>query len=308
VTGRVLNPEGLAATRFVPFADSTELLADPEALQRRRAGDGYVFVRDVVPQEIVGPIFDGAAEVLERWGAAARDGRELRWSGRELPSYDPLPLYELPALEELIAADALAPVSERLYGRPVWVGKNVIFFFALPDDPAYITPPHRDAFGRAWFGEGDYCTLWVPLAPIAFADGGLALQPGTHRDPIPEYGDERNDELPEYRGRRQEGRVPRQARRAAVGPGTGNRGPKINAGHGLRLTIRDDEWLTGAFEPGDALFFSADMIHCGLPLKSDTVRLSIAARVYPGEGERPHQIPLGERLRRERAQISATAQ
>jgi hypothetical protein len=302
---RPLNPESLASTRFVPFADSTDLRDDPARLRIRRSEDGYVFLRDVVQSAVVEPLFDQVADVFERWGVAERDGRELRWSGRELASYDPLPLYELPALELLIGDDALSPLCERLYGRPVWVGRNVIVFFALPDDPAYITPPHRDAFGRAWFGDGDYCTLWLPLAPIAFADGGPALLPGSQRDPIPEYGDERNDELPEYRGRRQEGRVPREARRAAVGPGTGRRGPKINAGHGLRLTIRDDEWLTGAFEPGDALFFSADMIHCGLPLRSDRLRVAIAARVYPGDGERPHQIPLAERLRRERAELSS---
>ena len=302
MSGRLLTPATLAETCFLAYADSTVLLADAAALQRRRNEDGYVFARGVVPSAIIEPLYEQAAGVLVRWGVAERDGRILRWTGVELPDYDPLDLYSLPALEELSAADGFAPICERLYGRRVWVGKNLIFFFALPDDPAYITPPHRDAFGRAWFGEGDYCTLWVPLAGIDFADGGLSLLPGSHRDAIPEYGDERNDELPEYKGRRQIGRIPRAERRASLGAG---RGPKINAGHGLRLSIRDDEWLTGAFEPGDALFFSADMIHCGLPLRSDTIRVSIAARVYPGEGERPHQIPLGERLRRERAQLSS---
>jgi ectoine hydroxylase-related dioxygenase (phytanoyl-CoA dioxygenase family) len=203
---------------------------------------------------------------------------------------------------EVIVDDGFAAISTQLFGGPVWVGRNLIFFFALPDDPAYITPPHRDAFGRAWFGEGDYNTLWVPLAPIAFADGGLSLLPDSHLDDIPEYGDERNDELPEYRGRKQIGRLPRSARRAGLAPGSG---PKINAGHGLRMTVRDDEWLAGSFEPGDGLFFSADMIHCGLPCRSDTVRLSVVARVYPGDGPQPHQIPMGERLRAERAELAA---
>jgi hypothetical protein len=301
MTERPLSPATLADTRFLTYTDSTPLLASPEALQQRRAADGYLVARGVVAPGIVEPLFEQAAAVLTRWGVAERDGRELRWSGLELPAYEPLELYELAAVEELSRSDGFAEVCERLYGGPVWVGKNLIFFFALPDDPAYITPPHRDAFGRAWFGEGDYCTLWVPLAPIAFGDGGLSLKPGSHRDPIPEYGDTRNDELPEYRGRKQLGRVPRQKRRAALGAG---QGPKINAGHGLRLTIRDDEWLAGAFEPGDALFFSADMIHCGLPCRSDTIRLSIAARVYPGSGEKPHQISLGERLRQERETLS----
>jgi phytanoyl-CoA dioxygenase PhyH len=304
---RVLTPETLAKTRFREFTDSTALLDDPEALQRRRRADGYLFARGVVPPSIVEPLFEQAAEVLAGWGVAERDARELGWTGRELPAYDPLPLYTLPAVEELSATDGFAPVCERLYGDRVWVGKNLLFFFALPDDPAYTTPPHRDAFGRAWWGHGDYCTLWVPLAPIRLAEGGLALQAGSHRDEIPEYGDERNDELPEYKGRKQLGRVSREQRRAAVGPGTGKRGPKINAGHGLRITLREDEWLAGSFEPGDALFFSADMVHCGIPSKSDAVRLAIAARVYPGSGPRPHQIALGERLREERAVLSSTA-
>jgi hypothetical protein len=301
MTERPLTPSTLAETRFVPYSDSTPLLEEPSALQERRADDGYLFARGVVPPEIFEPLFEQAASVLTRWGVAELDGRELRWSGVELRAYDPLELYELPAVEELSKSDGFAEICERLYGSPVWVGKNLIFFFALPDDRAYITPPHRDAFGRAWFGDGDYCTLWAPLAPIAFGDGGLSLQPGSHRDPIPEYGDTRNDELPEYRGRKQLGRVPREQRRAALGAG---RGPKINAGHGLRMTIADDEWLAGSFEPGDALFFSADMIHCGLPCRSDAVRLSIAARIYPGSGEKPHQISLGERLRQEREQLS----
>jgi hypothetical protein len=298
---RVLTPATLAETRLVPYADSTALLDDAAQLQARRSEDGYVFVRGVVSPALVDTLFDQASAVLERWGVARRDGRELRWSGVELPAYDPLDLYTLPAVEALSREDGFAEICERLYGAPVWVGKNLIFFFALPDDPAYITPPHRDAFGRAWFGDGDYCTLWVPLAPIAFGDGGLALQAGSHRDPIPAYGDERNDELPEYRGRKQLGRVPRDQRRASLGAG---KGPKINAGHGLRMTIEDDAWLAGAFEPGDALFFSADMVHCGIPCRSDLVRLSIVARIYPGSGPRPHQIPLGERLRQERAALA----
>jgi hypothetical protein len=301
VSARPLTPAALAETSFRPYTDSTSLLADPEKLQRRRAEDGYLVVRDVVPAAIRDPLFDQAAGVLERWGVAERDGRELRWTGRELPSYDPLDLYGLPAIEELARTDGFSELCERFYGGPVWVGKNLLFFFALPDDPAYITPPHRDAFGRAWFGDGDYCTLWAPLAPIAFADGGLSLKPGTHLDDIPEHGDPTNDELPEYRGRKQTGRLPRSERRARLGEG---QGPKINAGHGLRLTIAHDEWLAGAFEPGDAIFFSADMIHCGLPFRSRTVRLSVVARVYPGTGPKPHQIPLGERLRQEREELS----
>lgn len=300
MTERPLTPAGLAQTRFVPYADSTGLLTDADALKRRRAEDGYLFVRDIVPAELRDPVFEAAAAVLVRWGVAVREGSELRWSGVELPAYDPLDLYGLPEMEELSRSDALAWLCERLYGAPVWVGKNLLFFFALPDDPAYATPPHRDAFGRAWFGEGDYCTLWLPLAPIAFADGGLSLQPGSHLDEIPEYGDTRNDELPEFKGRKQTGRLPRSQRRAKLGAG---QGPKINAGHGLRMTIRDGEWLAGAFEPGDALFFSADMIHCGLPFTSETVRLSLVARVYPGSGPKPHQIPLGERLRQERNEL-----
>jgi hypothetical protein len=303
VTQRWVTPATLAEARFVPYVDSTGLLDSTAALQARRAEDGYLFVRGVVPAAVRGPLFEQAAEVLARWGVAKRTGAELRWTGVELPAYDPLDLYSLPAIDALARSDGLAALNERLFGAPVWVGKNLLFFFALPDDPAYLTPPHRDAFGRAWFGNGDYCTLWVPLAPIAFGDGGLALKAGSHLDEIPEHGETRNDDLPEYKGRKQLGRIPREERRAKLGAG---QGPKINAGHGLRLPLRDDEWLTGAFEPGDALFFSADMIHCGLPLRSQTVRLSLVARVYPGSGPRPHQIPLGERLRQERAALSTT--
>jgi hypothetical protein len=47
------------------------------------------------------------------------------------------------------------------------------------------------------------------------------------------------------------------------------------------------------------------MIHCGLPCRSDAVRLSLVARVYPGDGPQPHQISMGERLRGERAALSS---
>jgi hypothetical protein len=300
---RWVTPATLAEVRFAQYRDSTALLGSAAELQARRAEDGYVLVRGVVPAAVRDPLFDQASQVLMRWGVAERAGAELRWTGVELPEYDPLDLYSLAAVEDLSRTDGLAALCARLFGAPVWVGKNLLFFFALPDDPAYLTPPHRDGFGRAWFGEGDYCTLWLPLAPVAFREGGLALKAGSHLDDIPEHGDTRNDHLSEYKGRKQLGRVPRDERRARLGPG---QGPKINAGHGLRLPLNDDEWLTGAFEPGDALFFSADMIHCGVPFRSRTVRLSIVARVYPRSGPKPHQIPLGERLRREREALSTT--
>ena len=45
---------------------------------------------------------------------------------------------------------------------------------------------------------------------------------------------------------------------------------------------------------------------CGLPLKSETVSLSLVARVYPGKGPKPNQIALGERLRAEREELLST--
>jgi hypothetical protein len=162
--------------------DSRDHVDDPQALQARFEHDGCLLVRQAIASSWLARITEQAVEVLERSGVARRDDG-WRWTGRPMPHIDDLGLNEIEGLSQLVrqvddGSIPLAAAVTRACGRPMQLWRLPYFVVGVPDDAAYVTPPHQDNFAVA--GE-DRRRVWFPLTDIPSGDGGLAVVPGTHR-------------------------------------------------------------------------------------------------------------------------------
>lgn len=261
-----MKNSGLAALKAIRpgrLAAADELLADRAALDRRYRADGLLYLRGVIDPELLRPVRDQVGGVLERWRVARRVGHEFLWTGVPLgpesdeqhagPRFNLRELHDLPALRALSAQNArgagpLKSLADAIYGCPTEVSGFLWIFVSIPDDSAFVTPPHEDDIRP----EVDNRRLWMPLTDIEFADGGLAFALGSHA-----AGSRHRVALPGYRMRS---------------------GPDPVA-IGTPFEEVTQPWATASFSRGDAVMFHSHAVHAGLPHVSDRVRMALSAFV-----------------------------
>ncbi len=299
--------QAVGRTTFVRTRTQAALLDDPTALQAHDARDSYLFVRDIVPAEAPAMIFDSAAGVLVRWESPSATGATSpRWTRPGAAgSYDPL---DLPGfeMEELSRTDALAGICERLYGNASggWEEPALHSSRSLATQHASRRPiaMRSAAPGSA---TGDCSKLWLPLAPVAFADGETlaASRHAPGRDPRVRRHAQR--QLPEFKGAsKSRPPAPRSERRAKLAP--------AEYEDQRRPRAADDDPGRRMASPGRsagrrALLQRRHDPAAGCRSRSETVRLSLQWRgCIRSRGQKPHQIPLGERLRQEREELLST--
>jgi hypothetical protein len=254
---------------FVQLRSSNALLDDQSALDRRYREEGALFFRAAIDPNVLRPIRDQVAGVLERWSVARWENDDLVWTGVPLPDFDRRELHDLPALNALSEANGdgsspLKTLADAVYSRPTSVSRALTLFAIIPDDPAHTTSPHRDnisgGFANPERQDADYRRLWLPLTNIAFGDGGLAVALGSH------------GEL-----------------------------------SGTLVETTKEPWATASFELGDALFFHARTLHAGIPFKSHRIRIAVAPMIalegHPHEFNRT--VPESEDDRDECSRIAA---
>ena len=149
-----------------PFLDSTDLAADPDALNERLAAEGYLFVRALLPRAAV-------LDVRRECRAVAAAGGWLDSAhpvddGVANPAAactDPEPryvevfrrLYVLEALHALKHHPAIVGFFERLFGEPVLVHPLFVMRNIFPQRPPPTrttctsrAPPRRTRCGSPW--------------------------------------------------------------------------------------------------------------------------------------------------------------
>lgn len=237
---------------------ANDILNHAQALAARYAHDGCLLVREVLGTAEIEALTEQAAAALQRWGiaSAAPHQDELRWNGTPLGCRDPDDLDTIPALTTLIdgfntPTQPLRGVIDRICGHPMHLWRNAYLFTAIPDDPAYVTRPHQDAFALS--ATGDYRRVWVALTAIPFADGGLAVALGSH-----------------HAGRLPQREFPELKWRTTLGDPA-----STTPVRGVDPELVNDHWHTAEFHPGDALIFHSDLLHRGLPATSDRIRIAL---------------------------------
>ncbi len=245
-----------------PFLDSTDLAADPAALNERLAAEGYLFIRGLLPRAAV-------LEVRRQCRAVAAAGGWLD------PAYpvddgvanpaaactDPEPryvevfrrLYRLESLHALKHHPAIVSFFERLLGEPVLVHPLFVMRNIFPERPESTTPAHQDYVHIQ--GTPDTYTVWIPLGDVPMEQGSLQVAAGSHRDGVREF--------------------------------------RVTNGSG-GLEVVDplvDRWRASSFAAGDVLIFHSLTVHKGLPNLSNRLRQSMDAR-YQRASEPVSQLSL----------------
>jgi hypothetical protein len=232
-----------------PFLDSTNLAADPVALNERLATEGYLFVRGLLPRSAV-------LEVRHQCRAVAAAGGWLDPAhpvddGVADPAAactDPEPryvevfrrLYVLEALHALKHHPAIVGFVERLFGEPVLVHPLFVMRNIFPQRPESTTPAHQDFVHIQ--GTVETYTAWIPLGDCPMEQGSLQVAAGSHRDGVRDF-------------------------RVANGSGG--------------LEVVDPlvgRWRASPFAAGDVLIFHSLTVHKGLPNLSNRLRQSMDAR------------------------------
>ena len=235
---------------YQPFRDSTEHLNDGETLRDRLADDGYLFLRGLLPREM---ILDVRARLLNK---AAEGG----WLTPDSPSgadianpaaacKDPEPrymsvfrsLWSDEALHRLRIDPRAITLFDRIFGEralahPMFVQRNI---FPQSDNFDFTTGVHQD---RVHIGGATSYAMWMPLGDCPRETGTLAVAAGSHTTGI----------LP-----------------TKVGSGAG--------GMDIAVPI-PGTWVTGDFAAGDALIFRDETVHKALPNRTRSIRMSFDAR------------------------------
>jgi hypothetical protein len=237
------------------FIDSADLLSVPEALRARAAEEGYLYLKGLLPKDLILELrheflmvcskygwVDPSSDLMEGIGNAEAirslfdEGKAKRGVGISLEAYADIQRLEL--FHSLPHHPNLISLYRVLVGERVLPHPRNIARVMLPDPRLAPTPPHQDFIHIQ--GTEKVWTCWFPLGDCPRQLGGLCILRGSHKDGL----------LPV---------------KAADGAG------------GLEswLCHNEHEWLENDYEAGDVLTFPSYMVHKALPnTMGNVIRLS----------------------------------
>ena len=232
-----------------PFKDSTDIAGNGPLLRARMHEDGYLFIRSLLPGEILEALRSAFLEIAREAGWARKDTpREDAIADVNGFCVEPEPaymdvyaeMYGLEAFHALQHHPNIVTVLQRMAGEPILPHARIIARTIFPQREAYTTPAHQDFIPIQ--GTAETYTAWIPLADLPSRMGGLQVAAGSHRKGVYDFK------------------------------------PALGAG-GIEITDPlEGAWVNSPFEQGDVLFFHSMLVHKGLPNRSDRLRMSIDAR------------------------------
>ena len=248
------------------FRDSSDLLNSPVDLRVRAEEDGYLFLRDVLPKDLVRELRTQFLEICASYGwleqgSDGLSGRadtaaigdipvdEIAFCGVGIPRQAYEDVQRLELFHAIAHHPSLLAVYSSLFGEKVLPHPRNIARIMRPIASNSPTPPHQDFIHIQ--GTVDVWTCWFPVGDCPEELGGLSVLRGSHK----------------------EGLLPVQK-----AEGAGN----------LEVVLCqwEDDWVSGPMAAGDILTFSSRTVHRARPnLMDATIRLSCDYRFQPADGE-----------------------
>ncbi|GGC00791.1 hypothetical protein GCM10011494_19200 [Novosphingobium endophyticum] len=219
--------------------DSMPDIDDKAVIDARYREDGYLFLKGLLPVDAVAAARARMSAPLVARGLARIEGDQVYWTGGDAPSLADDDASFQGVCQTLFAWPGVLAAFERLLGERMSVIPMVQYRAYRPGGP--LGRVHQDGFFSP--GIQGYRPLWIPLAPIDAAVGGLAVAAGLtgkgyfHLTDMPPAFDIPADCVP------------------------------------------DTAWLSADYVPGDVLVIHPETPHVGLPNRSDRVRLSLDTRI-----------------------------
>jgi len=241
-----------------PMYEANELLDQPEALRERMDRDGYLFFRNIIPQDVLLDLRDKMTRVLADQGWIEDGPRRMEARAITRPRREGQPkffqahdkLMKLEGLHSLAHEPHLMAVMRKALGDSVFPHPLCITRLVFPDTRELSTPPHQDFPNNQ--GTPNLTASWIPLADCSMDDGAIAVMEGSHKFGV----------LP-----------------LDFHLGAGNRQAVLTE------DLKDCRWVGADFKLGDILLFPALTVHRALDNKNvERMRLSVDFR-YQLEGE-----------------------
>lgn len=272
--GHKLDPESFDFLR-----ESNDVLDDVGALRTRFEEDGYLYIRDFLPEELIldarRAIFKRVAEegglnpdhdLMDGVLRPLEPGTEDKKKG-----FRPELTEDCDEVKRVVHGPEICRFYEQFFGEPI---RYFDFIWARLMGKGQGTASHCDwvYMGR---GSKQLMTCWIPYVDVPLDVGGLILLEKSHlqRDRIKEYLNKDVDAYCENR--------PSDVQKVAVEgnwsfPGWLSQRPDT-------LTEKfNSRWLTSEqYRPGDILTFRMDMIHGSLDNHTDRIRFSTDTRYQP---------------------------
>ena len=232
-----------------PFLDSTAVVGDGAELLTRMERDGYLFVRDLLPADVLENLRMQFLEIASAAGWVEQ-GAPLENAIADLSGFcvEPTPeymdvyarMYARPDFHAVQHHAALLGLFERMTGAEILPHPRIIGRTMFPQREAYTTPAHQDFIPIQ--GTADTYTAWIPLSDLPPEMGGLQIASGSHRYGVHDHK------------------------------------PALGAGGMAVTNPLDGTWVNSPFAQGDVLMFHSMAVHKGVPNSSDRLRMSMDAR------------------------------
>ena len=232
-----------------PYLDSTAVVDDGAELARRMDRDGYLFVRGLLPAEILEDLRLKFLGVVRNAGwvetdapleeaIADQNGFCVEPESEYMEKYGEM--YCMPEFHALQHRPELVGLLERMGGEVMLPHPRLIGRTIFPQREAFTTPPHQDFIPIQ--GTADTYTAWFPLTDLPPEMGGLQVAEGSHKRGVYDF-------------------------RPALGAG------------GIEITESlEDAWRGNPLSQGDVVFFHSMAVHRGVPNTATRLRMSIDAR------------------------------
>jgi len=262
-------PVDTSEEAFGWLRSSEDLIGDPEALRTRLAEDGYLYIKNYLPQDIVQSARMSLLQRLSDGGFLDPDYpiEEGISNVENQPKFMPNLANPNPEVARAVFGPELTGFYAKLFGGPI---RHFDYVWVRSLAKAVGTAPHCDL---VYMGRGTHklLTCWVPYGEVPLEQSPLVLLEGSHQqsDRIKNY---LNGDVDTYCENH-----PKQVQKVKVDGGSHRSGWLSKNPISLREKL-GGRWLTAHFQPGDFLTFQMNMIHASLDNQTNKVRLSTDTR------------------------------
>jgi hypothetical protein len=248
---------------------SEDLVGDPEALRERLAEDGYLYIKNYLPQDIV---HSARMSMLQRLSDGGfldpvhpiEDGA---CATKNPPKFTPSLANPNPEVARVVFGPELTGFYANLLGGPI---RHFDYVWVRSLGKETGTAAHCDL---VYMGRGTHklLTCWVPYGEVPLEQSPLMLLEDSHKksERIKKYLSGDVDTYCENK--------PKDVQKVKVEGGWGHNGWLSKNCVSLREKL-GGRWLTAHFQPGDFLTFQMNMIHASLDNQTNKVRLSTDTR------------------------------